>query len=128
VSTLFEMEGNSLISTTHPRNHVEHDHLIVTLAGSFDSFVKYRICMCRDGKIYIFERLFVARFRRLKNPQSPRDELEELRFEVGFVIAIVAPVDRFISWNRLSYRFPLSSRTRTAAHSTMIRPFVSISS
>jgi len=42
VRTLFEVESNSLIFVTHPRNHIEYDYSAVTVAGSFDSFVKYR--------------------------------------------------------------------------------------
>ena len=42
MSNLFEAEGNSLVFSTQPRKHVEYDYFAVTVAGSFDSFVKYR--------------------------------------------------------------------------------------
>ena len=42
MSTLFGAEGDSLIFATHPRKHIEYDYLAVTVAGSFDSFMKYR--------------------------------------------------------------------------------------
>ena len=42
------MEGNSLICATHPRNHIEYDHLVITVARSFDPFVKYQTCAGRS--------------------------------------------------------------------------------